>query len=131
MLAAAFTLLPALLSLLGERAFWPTRSAGQFRGSEPTRSVEKEPRNGWGRVAGLVRRRSRAIILAVFGLLIVLALGNLTHHGTIGFGQGETEADQLQPTGPKVLGEHFPPGIGSPLTAVVRAGRGRRRSSPG
>jgi RND superfamily putative drug exporter len=122
MLAAAFTLLPALLSLLGERVFWPaTRSAGQVRGSEPTHFVEKEPRNRWGRVADLVRRRSRAIVFLVFGLLIVLALGNLTHHGTIGFGQGETRPTNSS-RGTAVLGEHFPPGIGSPLTAVVKAG---------
>jgi putative drug exporter of the RND superfamily len=121
MLAAAFTLLPALLALLGERAFWPaTGAAGQSHGSLPTHFVEKEPRNGWGYVADLVRRRSRAIVFAVFGLLIALALGNLTHHGTIGFGQGETRPTNSS-RGTAVLGEHFPPGIGSPLTAVVKA----------
>jgi RND superfamily putative drug exporter len=107
MLAAAFTLLPALLSLLGERAFWP--AAGSARGAGPSR---------WTPVAELVRRRSRLIVLAVFSLLIVLALGNLTHHGTIGFGQGETQSTNSS-RGTAVLGEHFPPGIGSPLTAVV------------
>jgi putative drug exporter of the RND superfamily len=142
MLAAACTLLPALLSLLGQRAFWPAaRRPDQLRGSEPTHSVGKEPRNGpggsrgsetthpvdleprsgWGRVAALVRRRSRAIVFAVVGLLIALALGNLTHHGTIGFGQGETKPTNSS-EGTRVLGEHFPPGIGSPLTAVVEAG---------
>jgi RND superfamily putative drug exporter len=121
MLAAAFTLLPALLSLLGERVFWPaTRSTGQSRGSIGTHFVPKEPHNSWGRVAALVRRRSRPIIVAVFALLIVLALGNLTHHGTIGFGQGETRPTNSS-RGTAVLGEHFPPGIGSPLTAVVKA----------
>jgi RND superfamily putative drug exporter len=139
MLAAAFTLLPALLSLLGERAFWPaTRSTDQLRGSKPTHAVdteprnaghqlrgsqpahlvEKEPRNPWERIAVLVRRRSRPIILIVFAGLIVLALGNLTHHGTIGFGQGETRPTNSS-RGTAVLNEHFPPGIGSPLTAVV------------
>jgi RND superfamily putative drug exporter len=110
MLAAAFTLLPALLSLLGERAFWPAASSAKRAGS-----------SRWARLADLVRRRSRAIVFAVFGLLIVLALGNLTHHGTIGFGQGETKPTNSS-EGTKVLGEHFPPGIGSPLTAVVKAG---------
>jgi len=108
MLAAAFTLLPALLSLLGERAFWP--AAGAAKRAGPSR---------WNRVAALVRRRSRTIVLAVFGLLIVLALGNLTHHGTIGFGQGETRPTDSS-RGTAVLNEHFPPGIGSPLTAVVK-----------
>ena len=110
MLAAAFTLLPALLSLLGERAFWPAASSARRTG--PSR---------WTRVAALVRRRSRLVVVAVFSLLIVLALGNLTHHGTIGFGQGETRATDSS-RGTAVLNEHFPPGIGSPLTAVVRAG---------
>jgi RND superfamily putative drug exporter len=110
MLAAAFTLLPALLSLLGERAFWPAAGAARRAGS-----------SRWTKVAELVRRRSRAIVFAVFGLLIVLALGNLSSHGTIGFGQGVTKPTNSS-EGTKVLGEHFPPGIGSPLTAVVKAG---------
>ena len=121
MLAAAFTLLPALLSLLGERAFWPVpRSAAQLPGSGPAAAGREEPRSGWERVAGLVRRRSRPIVLCVSGLLAVLALGNLTHHGTIGFGQGETRPTNSS-RGTAVLDEHFPPGIGSPLTAVVAA----------
>ena len=108
MLAAAFTLLPALLSLLGERAFWPA-----------TRSAKRAGSSRWTRVAELVRRRSRPIVVVVFAGLIVLALGNLTHHGTIGFGQGETRPTNSS-RGTAVLNEHFPPGIGSPLTAVVK-----------
>jgi RND superfamily putative drug exporter len=121
MLLAAFTLLPALLSLLGERAFWPAASASSPpRGSFGTHAVQKEPRDIWGRVAGLVRRRSPALVLVVPAALFVLALGNLTHHGTIGFGQGETRPTDSS-RGTAVLNEHFPPGIGSPLTAVVKA----------
>jgi RND superfamily putative drug exporter len=112
MLAAAFTLLPALLSLLGERAFWPAR--GSFR----TDGVQKEPHDRWTRVAGLVRRRSGLIVPLVFAVLAVLALGNLSDHGTIGFGQGETRPTDSS-RGTEALDEHFPPGIGSPLTAVV------------
>jgi RND superfamily putative drug exporter len=123
MLAASFTLLPALLSLLGARAFWSPGSDGRrFRGPGTTAAADKGARDPWGRVAALVRRRSRSIILVVFGLLAVLALGNLTHHGTIGFGQGETRPTNSS-RGTEVLNEHFPPGIGSPLTAVVRAER--------
>jgi len=107
MLAAAFTLLPALLSLLGERAFWPSVGTAKQQGE-----------SRWERVADLVRRRSRAIVLGVFALLIVLALGNFSDHGTIGFGQGETKPNESS-EGTKVLDEHFPPGLSSPLTAVV------------
>ena len=121
MLVASFTLLPALLALLGERAFWlapPQRSAG--------------PDRRWKQVAGLVRRRPGAIVATVIVVLALLSLGNLVDHGTIGFGQGEigpTESGR----GTEVLDEHFPPGLGSPLTAVVDAGevgpalRGLRR----
>ena len=110
MVASAFTLLPALLAVLGERAFWP-RAAAAERGG-PGR---------WERVAGLVERRSRPIILLVTGGLVVLALGNFVHHGTIGFGQGETRPTDSS-EGTQVLNEHFPPGLASPLTAVVAPG---------
>jgi putative drug exporter of the RND superfamily len=107
MLCAGLTLLPALLAILGPRAFWPGREPG----AESRRRL-------WARVAGLVRRRPRAIVVGVFAVLIVLALGNLIHHGTIGFGEGETRSSESS-RGSEVLDEHFPPGIGSPLTAVL------------
>ncbi|MGV1049301.1 MAG: MMPL family transporter [Solirubrobacterales bacterium] len=119
MLLAAFTLLPALLSALGPRAFWPKRPASSpSRGSLSTDSVQEEPRGVWAGAAALVRRRSRAIIVLVSAGLLVLVLGNLSHHGTIGFGQGETKPTDSS-RGTAVLDEHFPPGIGSPLAAVV------------
>ncbi len=110
MLVAAFTLFPALLAVLGERAFWPTRPGGA---SGP------DPR--WVRVAELVRRRPRSIVAIVLAGLALLSLGNLVDHGTIGFGQGETRSTESS-RGTTVLDEHFPPGIGSPLTAVVDVG---------
>jgi RND superfamily putative drug exporter len=127
MLLASFTLLPALLSVLGERAFWPRRPdpSSPSRGSLRTHEVRKEPRDVWGRVAGLVRRRSRAIVVLVTAGLLVLALGNLSHHGTIGFGQGETKPTNSS-EGTDVLNEHFPPGLSSPLTAVVGEGEVER-----
>ncbi|HEY8502098.1 MAG TPA: MMPL family transporter, partial [Solirubrobacterales bacterium] len=115
MLAAAFTLLPALLAILGELAFWRPRSRGSFR----NQSDRKEPRI-WERAAGLVRRRSRAIIVCVFALLAVLCLGNLVHHDTLGFGQGVTKPTNSS-EGNEALERHFPAGLGSPLTAVVDA----------
>jgi putative drug exporter of the RND superfamily len=108
MLCAGLTLLPALLAILGPRAFWPGRESG----AEGRRRL-------WARVAGLVRRRPRAIVAGVFAVLVVLALGNLIHHGTIGFGEGETRSTESS-RGNEVLDEHFPPGIGSPLTAVLK-----------
>jgi RND superfamily putative drug exporter len=124
MLAAAFTLLPALLSLLDGRAFWrpgsaagnrPPAAGGPYEGGE-------RPAGGWERIAGLVRRRSRLIVAAVFALLIALSLGNLANHGTIGFGQGETKPTNSS-RGTEALEAHFPAGLGAPLTAVVETER--------
>ena len=110
MLAAALTLLPAILSLLGGRAFWPSRRLG-----------EAQENRRWAQVAGFVRRRPRTIVAAVSSVLVVLSLGNLINHGTLGFGQGETHPTESS-RGNEVLAEHFPPGLGSPLTAVVGLG---------
>ncbi len=110
MLAAALTLLPALLAILGPRAFWPGDAAGKRADSQR-----------WARIAGFVRRRPRAIVATVFAALAVLALGNFVQHGTIGFGEGETRSTESG-RGSEVLDEHFPPGLGSPLTAVLGIG---------
>ncbi|MDQ2630379.1 MAG: MMPL family transporter [Actinomycetota bacterium] len=116
MLVAAFTLLPALLAILGDRAFWPAAP-----NPSPSPGQGDSDRLGvWERVAGLVRRRSLAIVVGVLALLTVLALGNLTRHETLGFGQGATKATDSS-RGTEALERHFPAGLGSPLTAVVEA----------
>jgi RND superfamily putative drug exporter len=111
MLAAAFTLLPALLSVLGARAFWPGEAQG-----------DREPHPLWARAADLVRRRARILVLGIVTVLVVLSLGNLVDHGTIGFGQGETRSTESG-EGTAALSRHFPPGLNSPLAAVVSAAK--------
>jgi RND superfamily putative drug exporter len=123
MLVASFTLLPALLALLGERAFWlaPSTPGGRALDRYPDQTSTAVADSRWRRVADLVRRRPRTIVVTVLAALALLSLGNLVDHGTIGFGQGEigpTESSR----GTEVLDEHFPPGLGSPLTAVVDVG---------
>jgi len=111
MLTAALTLLPAALAILGPHAFWPALGGVK---------AEVGKRRRWAAVADLIRRRPRAIVAALAALLALMALGNLVDHGTIGFGEGETRATESS-RGNEVLAAHFPPGLGSPLTAVVRA----------
>jgi RND superfamily putative drug exporter len=128
MLAAAFTLFPALLALLGERAFWPAHptrgrissryAEGNTTSTAAPETSEAQPDRRWAAVAGLVRRRPRSIVAIVSAGLALLSLGNLVDHGTIGFGQGEIGSTESS-RGTKVLEEHFPPGLGSPLTTVV------------
>jgi RND superfamily putative drug exporter len=117
MLAAAFTLLPALLAILGDRAFWPASA------TSPRKASNSDAARGlgrWDRVAGLVRRRSARIVVGVLALLAVLCLGNLTSYDTLGFGQGVTRATNSS-RGTEALERHFPAGLGAPLTAVVGA----------
>jgi RND superfamily putative drug exporter len=120
MLAAAFTLLPALLAILGERAFWPARPRANTNPRQASNSDASGGLGKWERVAGLVRRRSGAIVVCVLVLLAVLCLGNLTSHDTLGFGQGVTKPTNSS-EGNEALERHFPPGLGSPLTAIVEA----------
>jgi RND superfamily putative drug exporter len=128
MLLAAFTLLPALLAILGDRAFWPTdpaRVAGQGvpGGASPNlrRRGPPAPRpTTWERAANLVRRRSGLLIALVVALLALLSLGNLTQHESLGFGQGVTKPTNSS-RGTEALERHFPAGLGSPLTAVIKA----------
>ena len=107
------------------RAALAARRARLLAGAPRRRgAAETRPRLG-ARVGSSSRgARGRSIALVAAGLL-VLALGNFTHHGTIGFGQGETQPTNSS-RGTKVLDEHFPPGLGSPLTAVVPAEERRR-----
>ena len=107
MLLASFTLLPAVLALLGPRAFWPGRA-------EPAGTRR------WERVAGLVERRSGRLIAGIAVFLAVAALGNLVHTGSIGFGQGFTRPTDAT-EGTAILDAKFPPGLSSP--AFVAAGK--------
>ncbi|MFL5872633.1 MAG: MMPL family transporter [Solirubrobacterales bacterium] len=127
MLAAAFTLLPALLAIFGDRAFWPanrhaTGVRGVPGGASPNRDGgdPPDPRPTiWTRAANLVRHRSGRIIIGVLALLAVLSLGNATNYETLGFGQGVTKPTNSS-RGTEALERHFPAGLGSPLTAVVK-----------
>ena len=114
MLTASFTLLPAVMSLLGPRCFWP-------RGRP-----EPEHRAAvWSRAVALIRRRGPLLIAITAVALVLAALGNLIPTGTIGFGQGQSAATDSS-RGTDVLNRHFPPGLSSPVVVVAEArARGR------
>ena len=98
MLIASFTLMPALLSALGPRVFWPRDLP---RTAEHLRLVPRR---------GLVRRRAAMLAAVIIAGLGLLACGNLVSHGTIGVGQGQIGVTNYS-AGTKVLDRHFPPGL--------------------
>lgn len=117
---AALTLLPALLFAFGRAAFWPRRPK-----YEPAVVAEEHgvPKHGvWAKLAGLIRKRPRAIWVTTAIVLAVGALG-VTQLNAVGVPQsdlviGSSEARD----GQAALGEHFPGGSGSPAQVVVPEG---------
>jgi RND superfamily putative drug exporter len=85
MLAAALTLLPALLAIFGRAAFWPSRTAGADGMGGGAGSAGRP--GWWGRTAGRIVTRPAAVLalgLVVFGGLAVAAAG----YTPAGFGAG-------------------------------------------
>jgi putative drug exporter of the RND superfamily len=79
-LLAGLTLLPAVLSLLGRRAFWPSVPRV---GSE-----QSKPLDVWRRVGHLVHDHAPMATIVCVGVLGLGALGNLTDRGVLDFGEG-------------------------------------------
>jgi RND superfamily putative drug exporter len=115
-MAAALTFLPAVLVLLGNAAYWPTRP-----GSAKQR--QRQEHGLWQRVAGLVDRRPRRIwITALVGLAACAAFSPL-------LSAKGTPLDEIfvndapSVTGQQALAEHFPAGSGNPAVIIARADR--------
>jgi RND superfamily putative drug exporter len=110
MVLAGLTLLPAVLTVLGRRAFWPAvpRAGGEARTGGGT----------WAAVAGLVRRRPAATAAAVTAVLVAGALGALGGREPLSF------ADSFRDPPPSVqaqdvIAEHFIPGRVAPVGVVT------------
>jgi RND superfamily putative drug exporter len=115
-MAAALTFLPAVLVLLGNAAYWPTRPAS-------AKQRARQENGLWHRVAGLVDRRPRRIwITALIGLAVCAAFSPL-------LAAKGTPLDEIfvndapSVTGQQALARHFPAGSGNPAVIVARADR--------
>ena len=107
MVLAGLTLLPALLAVLGQRAYG--RAA---RGRSRV----------WARVGGLVRARPAVVTAGVLALLVAGSLGNLAKGGTLDF----TEAFRHEPESVRALAliqDEFGPGRAAPVDLVVATPR--------
>ncbi|MEV4458716.1 MMPL family transporter [Microbispora sp. NPDC049633] len=110
MVCAGLTLLPAVLTALGRRAFWP---------AIPHLEPESAPAvTFWGRVAGLVHARPRLIAAAVTAVLAAGALAGIGARPALDFSESFREApDSVR--GQQVIRDHFTPGRAAPLRIVV------------
>ena len=112
--AAGLTLLPALLTIGGRRAFWPRRSAVEW---DPEHAVHVH-RGLWRRLGDRVLRRPGLALAGTLVLFGIGALGLLAYkedYSTTTFFKKETESVE----GFKVLERSLPAGALSPLTVLV------------
>jgi RND superfamily putative drug exporter len=109
MLLAGLTLLPALLSIFGRAAFWPTRN----RAGASSVGV-------WGKIAGRIVRRP-GVALAIG----VIAFGGLSYAVTAykaaGFGGSiSAPAGTDSAAGTTLLGKYFPQSSANPTSLVYK-----------
>lgn len=111
-MVAALTFLPAILVMLGRRAYWPAKPKVDM--TDP----EAQVLGFWARVAAYVDRRTRVVLLASLALLVGLAafLPSFKADGvpTSDFFMAPVESTQ----GQDALARHFPAGSGS-ATIVI------------
>ncbi|MFG2085145.1 MULTISPECIES: MMPL family transporter [unclassified Spirillospora] len=118
-LAAMTTLLPALLVICGRWLFWPLIPRYDVKYLEPE-AYESE-HGIWSRVAGLIRKRPRALWAAtMLGLIVLsLGLGTLKADGLSDAGMFTGRPDSVQ--GTEAVARHYPAGSGSPAVVIGSA----------
>lgn len=116
---ASLTFLPAMLALLGRRAFWPLVPR-----HDPAAVVHASERGGiWARAATLVQRRPRATWVGT-ALVLVLAASFAPSFNADGVPQTELVlGDTESAAGLTALGRFFPAGSGDPTFVIGSAER--------
>ena len=121
-MAAALTFLPAVLLLLGRKAFWPLVPRVDHRHAEDALGR----RGLWGRVATLVGTHPRRTwVITLCGLLLAAAF--LPTFKAKGVSQSDfflAKVDSV--TGQEALGRHFPGGAGNPIDVVTPAAKAEK-----
>ncbi len=75
MMLAALTLVPALLTIIGRRAYWPMQPRHDPAAAEQPGAREDWRRSIYGRIGGVVLRRPRAALAATMAVLTLLIAG--------------------------------------------------------
>jgi uncharacterized membrane protein YdfJ with MMPL/SSD domain len=112
MLLASLTLVPAILTILGRRAFWPF-----VPHVDPTHEPA-ERRGIWSRVAGVVARRPGVVLVSTLALFVLLALGTFTLRQDFDTLSGLPSGTESR-AGFELLRKGFPPGDLAPTEAYV------------
>ncbi|MGM7671173.1 MMPL family transporter [Microbacterium sp. A93] len=131
--AATLTFLPAVLSLTGRVAFWPSipRAGVQLKTKKafvqpvdasgaPIKGLE-ENHGVWSRVGSLVARRPRAVWLITAAVLAAGAIGATQLQAS---GVSQTDVilgDSDAKAGQVILEDHFDAGTGSPASVIAPA----------
>ncbi|HEY8466077.1 MAG TPA: MMPL family transporter [Solirubrobacterales bacterium] len=112
MIAAGLTLLPALLSCLGRRAFWP---------AVPRVGTEAQQARGiWRRIGHFVHDRPVLTLLVSVAVLAAGALGNLQERGILDFGEGfRNDPESVQ--GQRIVERELSAGQTAPTTVIAAA----------
>jgi len=109
---AGLTLLPALLTIVGRRSFWPV--IPRF-GSE-----DRSRRSVYHRVGEVVTGRPVATVVIVTAVLLVCTLGLVTQPGGLGIGGGfRNDPESIQ--GQVALSKALPPGELATTQVIVNA----------
>ena len=107
MLLAALTLIPALLTLVGPKVFWPSKRW----------QVAPQGRL-WKRLAGLIARRPGRMAAASGGLLVVLAVGLFFMHSSYDFSNA-LPSNTRSAAATRQLQSSFPAGALAPTQVYV------------
>jgi RND superfamily putative drug exporter len=114
-LLAGLTLLPALLTAVGRKGFWPRKAAVAYR---PDVDVAERP-GLWRRIGDRVLRRPGLALAATVALFGVFTLGLLSYKEDYSIG-GFFKKDVESVDGFDVLGESFPQGALGPTAILVQ-----------
>jgi RND superfamily putative drug exporter len=109
-LIASLTLMPALLAVLGRRAFWP----------RVPRTGTPSVHRTWQRIAEFVAARPRRAIAAVTALLVLLALGTLFYSPRFSFTEDFLRS-MPSSQGYTLLEQHFAKGTLAPTNVLFQA----------
>ena len=129
MMLAALTLVPALLTIAGRRAYWPRQPRLDPEGAAGGGGEQAWKRSIYGRIGAVVLRRPRVALAATSGVLALLILGLLAFRPT--YDQLASLPDNTESVRSfELLRGGFPAGELSPMRIYVSLPTGERVLSP-